>query len=118
MTRYEKDTFTITEERNAVELVYCDVCKRLIYKKDLRPNAENKKTVHYWGLSTSHNDWGNDSVDSFEYFTLCSPDCAKVKFVEYIDGSNSPHNTMRFDIQHMNTRAISISLLREEGRED
>lgn len=39
----------------------------------------------YFKVHTWHNDWGNDSVDSHEYFDLCK-DCIKEFVVNYIDG--------------------------------
>ena len=54
----------------------------------------------YWSLRTGHNDWGNDSIESVEHFDLCSPDCAREKFEEYIKESDSVLNSMYFELEH------------------
>ena len=54
---YEIKTHTVTEKVLVKETRYCDICKKEI---------ENNKS--YWRLTTHHNDWGNDSIDSYEYF--------------------------------------------------
>lgn len=52
--------------------INCDVCK-----KDI--------TGKYWILTTHHDDWGNDSIDSFEHYDLCSKECINEKLNEYYD---------------------------------
>jgi hypothetical protein len=60
-------------EKKVLSKVTCDVCKK-----------EIKKGEEYYNVTTHHNDWGNDSVDSFKDFDICSDDCLKVKFVEFV----------------------------------
>ena len=61
----------------------CDVCGKLIEKR-----TENKIIYcigSYWELCTGHHDWGNDSIDSIEYFDLCSKECIQKKFDSYLE---------------------------------
>lgn len=102
MKTYNYEKYTVTEERISEEFWYCDVCKKLIYKRSIKDNSKNKNSVSFWELTTGHNDWGNDSCDSVESFALCSEECAKVKFVQYLEDSAEGRNTMYFEIQRQN----------------
>lgn len=59
------ETKIITEPRkiSCVVGVKCDRCGDIIQKGKV-----------YYHITTHHNDWGNDSIDSYENFDLCS-DC-------------------------------------------
>ena len=83
---YETKTHTVTEKVLVKETRYCDVC-----------NKEIKGS--YWQLTTHHNDWGNDSIESYEYFDVCSKECMREKFEEYLEDSDNDYNTMCFDIE-------------------
>jgi len=82
---YETKTRTVTERIVVKEIRYCDVCKKEI-------TAES-----YWELTTHHNDWGNDSIESYESFDVCSKDCMRKKFEEYLEDSDTDYNTMFFE---------------------
>ena len=88
---YEVKTHTVTERVCTKETMYCDVCNSVIDDNGA-----------YWELTTGHNDWGNDSVDSIEYFDICSDACLKAKFVEYAKESGaSEWNTMYFETERV-----------------
>lgn len=61
----------------------CDVCGNI---------HNGKHTPDEWHcFSSSHNEWGNDSIDSFEQHEVCSPKCYWVKMkqcVNDLDGYN------------------------------
>ena len=46
--------------------VICDVCEK-------EHNEDENKEWHHF--NTHHFSWGNDSVDSYEYYDVCSSDC-------------------------------------------
>jgi len=73
----------------------CDVCKRNI-KIDEFNGHYNYFKIHTW-----HNDWGNDSIDSHDYFDACCPECV-IKFTEkYIkDAFENPLNSRQIEIKH------------------
>lgn len=83
----------------------CDHCKKPI-------------TSHYWHVEAHHNDWGNDSIDSFLYFDYCSPDCLREALNDYICETDNPFNTEHFEITHHNaplstlekTKVIDVDL--------
>lgn len=60
-----RETKIITEPRKISYVVgiRCDRCGNDI-----------KESEVYYNVVTHHNDWGNDSIDSYEDFDLCS-DC-------------------------------------------
>lgn len=70
----------------------CDICHKKI-KKD------------YWKICRHHGDWGNDSVDSYEYWDVCSEECAKElvdTFFKMSGGKLSQPNTYELEIEHKN----------------
>ena len=60
----------IKDER--VESIKCDFCGKEIVGK-------------FWVLTTSHGDWGNDSVESVECFDICSAKCLNKELNDYIE---------------------------------
>ena len=44
---------------------------------------------------------GNDSIESYEYFDVCSSECLRKKFEEYVEDSGDDRypNTMCFDVE-------------------
>ena len=86
---YETRTHEVTESVLVGETLCCDICGK-----------EVGKSKGYWKVTTGHNDWGNDSIESIEQFDVCSDTCLKVKFVEYIDESDvSEHNTRYINVE-------------------
>ena len=92
---HETEVSCVTTTRNVTETLYCDNCKKLIYKKDLRKGE-------------GHNDWGNDSCESTEYFAFCSPECAKAKFDEYLKDSDDGYNSMYFEMERTREWAFEV----------
>lgn len=87
---YETKTHTVTEKVLVKETRYCDVCRQ-----EIQSNS-------YWELTTHHNDWGNDSIESYEYFDVCSEKCLREKFDEYVKNSGkNDYNTMFFEVEHV-----------------
>jgi hypothetical protein len=77
---------TVTMQVPAYTQLTCDVCGKLIYIIKDKNYIYHKG--YYWEVAVGHHDWGNDSVDSYEYPDICSNECVK-KFVdEYISKSN------------------------------
>lgn len=75
----------------------CDVCK-----KEIPPLVYGEPVYDYYEVTTYHNDWGNDSMDSYEYFDACSPDCAYKLWEEYIHESAGIKNTKCIEVKHIN----------------
>lgn len=92
-TKHEIRKHVVTEKVLVSEKRYCDECGKEI-------------TDHYWYLRTHHSDWGNDSCESFETFDLCSPDCLRKKFEEYVYESNTDMNTKEFEVTHRRSAGV------------
>jgi len=79
-----KERKEVTEVKMVTIARKCDVCGKI---------HKGKYTPDEWHtFSHSHNEWGNDSVDSIEHHEVCSPKCYLVKFKECIkdlSGRNS-----------------------------
>lgn len=52
--------------------IKCDICKKEI-------------TGKYWQLTTHHNDWGNDSIDSYKHSDICSRKCINKALDDYFN---------------------------------
>lgn len=82
--REYKTTEKIIKSKTLVS-VKCNICKKEI-------------TGKFWHLTTHHHDWGNDSIDSFEHYDLCSRECIDKALDEYmIDCLDS--NTQCFELE-------------------
>ncbi len=75
----------------------CDICG-----KDIPPTSRTfpRTTVPYFDITTHHNDWGNDSVDSYERFHACSPACALKLASEYLNEDFEGHHSRTIEIEH------------------
>lgn len=74
-----------TIKAEMVENIKCDVCGKEINGK-------------FWVLTTSHGDWGNDSVDSIEHFDICSAKCIGKALNDYIERCKHS-NTQCFELE-------------------
>ena len=97
----------------AVEYCHCDICKKLIYKRNLRENEtdelpQNTEQVIFWTASMWHSDWGNDSPESNRDYAICSPECLMKFFASYKEKSlrqSMGINTLRIEVEHTRTFA-------------
>ena len=78
--------------------IICDYCKKPIYPVR---SYVNRKEYNFFRISTSHNDWGNDSIDSCESFDACSPECATKMAEAYLTKSYQSINTREITINHV-----------------
>lgn len=94
----------LTETREVKSLekvnvgIKCDNCERmysLIPIKDcIRIRDKEKKFYH---VRTGHHDWGNDSIDSVEYYDFCCYKCLHSFFEMYFLRNDS--ETAYMDIE-------------------
>ena len=76
----------------------CDICGKNIEK----PRGE--RNYNYFVIHTWHSDWGNDSIDSHQYYDACCPKCVMKFTKEYIEQSFSERtNTKEIEISHVRT---------------
>lgn len=80
---------TVTQKVCVKKTTICDVCGKEI-------------TGEYYDVTTSHSDWGRDSVDSIEYKDACSVECLRKLFDKYIEISAGGLNSQKIEIEHCN----------------
>lgn len=84
MTNYE--TKRVIDEKEVATSMSCDCCGKEI-------------NGHYFTVFTGHNDWGNDSPDSFESSDYCSVECLTKAFNNYYtNGDGKRRQTSFFEI--------------------
>lgn len=71
-----RETKEVTETKSVVVAHKCDVCGKINNGKNI-PDEWHSFNHH-------HNEWGNDSIDSYEYHEVCSPVCYWTKFKECV----------------------------------
>jgi hypothetical protein len=84
---------TITETKFVVVGHECDVCGKI---------HEGNNIPNEWHLfNHHHNEWGNDSIESYEYHEVCSPKCYWEKFKECVNLLNGKSDAKidEFEIQ-------------------
>ena len=61
----------VTETKQVIIGYKCDICKK--YHSKGKPLNEYPDNWHYF--NHRHEGWDNDSIDSVEWFLVCSPEC-------------------------------------------
>lgn len=84
-------------ERECVVSKKCDVCG-----KDIPPTKSYfiGEATPYYRITTHHNDWGNDSIESYEYKDACSPECALKICEEYIPYEFKKNHSRTIEVSH------------------
>lgn len=71
--------YKVTKTCIAVE---CDICHKTI---PVKKRNYTDRSGRYFEITTGHNDWGNDSIESIETRDVCD-ECAPQFIYEYLDG--------------------------------
>ena len=71
----------VTEKKYVTVGYKCDNCG-----KEIKGSRRPKEWHHF---SSHHNEWGNDSIDSYEHYTVCSPKCYVEKLIKVVDSELS-----------------------------
>lgn len=96
----ERKEQTITQVTDVLIARKCDICGKMIEKVEHRGWGD---LYNYFLITTHHNDWGNDSIDSYEYYDACCPDCV-IKFTEkYVREAQEGPNSKEIEIKHVNS---------------
>lgn len=99
MSNVEK-MITTTVQKSVVVEKKCDVCFKTIDPVNKNGSKHPRQLIPYFSITTHHNDWGNDSCDSYEEFDACCPECA-LKFTEkYLKDHFDSVNTRTIEIEH------------------
>ena len=81
---FKKEKKEVKEIREITVAAICDECGRE------HKGSDYPDDWHYF--NSHHNDWGNDSCNSYKYYLVCSPECyakALKKAVTRVGGSNT-----------------------------
>ena len=83
----------------------CDICGKTLMPvdKDKLPSHYKDRDIYdYYRITTHHHDWGNDSIESYEYFDCCCIDCALKFIARYWDGctKSKPWPTLELEMRH------------------
>lgn len=108
------DTKKIIVIRECVIGKKCDICGKEIPPTNV-PHLYGEPIHDYYKITTHHYDWGNDSIDSYEHFDACSPDCAYKLWEKYIRNSAGTRNTMCIEIEHNNCWTLSHKEVTEDA---
>lgn len=75
----------------------CDVCNASIL-----PTSRTfpRKEIPFYEITTHHNDWGNDSVESFGHYHACSISCAMRFTEQYLAENYDGINSAAIEITH------------------
>lgn len=74
---YKKETKEVKEQRQVVVAVVCDNCGK--------EHKGSEMPDEWHSFSGHHSQWGNDSIDSYENYMVCSPKCYKEKLTEAVN---------------------------------
>lgn len=74
----------VIEKKEVVAEVRCDVCRKKIINEYL------------YEVTTSHNDWGNDSWESLHIYDICSDECLSNMVDKYLKDKS---NTKKMEIE-------------------
>ena len=90
MKRYKQETREVVSK--TLESIECDRCGAIIGIKEARKGNYKAKYFH---VVTYHNDWGNDSIDSTEFYDFCSYECLEKDLKKYYEKARG---TEEYDI--------------------
>lgn len=88
MIEYKETTTTKTTIEEIVDKIICDNedCKKEIPTRD---KGKDLKDFMYYNATTSHRDWGRDSVDSTEHRQYCSLSCLMPNIKKILEDNKS-----------------------------
>ena len=103
-----------TEKKEVVHTAYkevpisgvCDICGKELLPVDKSKLDQcyrgDRNIYDYYRITTHHHDWGNDSVDSYEYTDCCCVDCALMFIQKYWKDctKGKPWPTLELEMRH------------------
>ena len=102
----ERKEQTIKQVNDVLIARKCDICGKMIEKVEDRCCGGTGDLYNYFLITTHHNDWGNDSIESYEHYDACCSDCV-IKFTEkYVREAQARPgiiNSKEIEIKHVNS---------------
>ena len=86
----EEEKVTFCKIKRTLKSVECDKCGRDIPAYINTPGSKHDDSK-YFRVTTGHNEWGNDSIESVEHQDIC-PGCINKFVADYLeDGRDSAY---------------------------
>jgi hypothetical protein len=105
MRKTEKKEVTSKQE---VTIGYkCDCCGKEINATQL-PNEWHNFNSH-------HDEWGNDSIDSYEYYDVCSPKCYRDKMIQIVEGEYKNRKWATIDEKDIQFARLLVETFKSVG---
>lgn len=96
MNTIEHRKTTYIREADIVVEKKCDVCGKNIPQSAFGYGNEHP----FFLITTHHNDWGNDSGESYQYYDACCPQCAVEFAQKYLSDCFEGINSCVMEIEH------------------
>lgn len=97
MKEYIKVERKIFDEK--IFKITCDKCGKIIPRKKAG-DFITPGNPRYYEIITKHNNWGNDSHESIEYYQYCSSECFIPFVEEYFNKKNSGAIDMEIETRY------------------
>jgi hypothetical protein len=81
----------------------CDVCGK--------KSTEHHEYDKWFNGEHHHGEWGNDSVDSYEYFDVCSVPCFKAQLKDSLDEMEGYATAEIFDMSYEFAKELYESMI-------
>lgn len=100
-TEYKEVTYK--RYTDVIKSVTCDGCGK----------TEKELPESWYEFSGHHSDWGNDSIDSYEYYHSCSAECYLKALVKAVEEFKRYENTAKIDRFDFNfAKAVSLLVVK------
>ena len=88
----------VYKNRREILGVRCECCNREIFFPDIQTTRSVSPFIKYFEVTTSHQDWGNDSCDSMTNYSICQG-CIVDFVTNYLTNDCDESNTASIDIE-------------------
>lgn len=99
VTEKKETTKVVTEEITIKRI--CDNCHKELQVSEKSGLGPRYYRYNYFHITTHHNDWGNDSGDSYEDYDACCPECAIEMAKTYLTNAFKDINSKTIEIEHV-----------------
>lgn len=106
-TNIETKSYTEKRKIKTREKIICDVCGCVIYDTD---QDQEQKGIKFYRTTMYHSEWGNNSIDSFEYDDICSGPCLLSKVTEYAKDAEGNYPSMELEIEYKEVSPKSLGI--------
>lgn len=102
-----KEQKKVTKLENVTIGHKCDNCGKVI-------NTE-RFPDEWHHFSSHHNEWGNDSCDSYEYYDVCSAKCYVEKFTDVVENELNGRSDAEVDDKEIQFARVLVDYFKSVG---